>query len=128
MGLKYRQNKEELEELKKESKILEYLLAQPERVFTKTELMALTGYNERKVRLEMERIANFYPIRATAGRKGYSLIWFDDKFTQDEILKIYNDATNQVREIENRINCLKARLKPLIALMKVASYKLESLK
>lgn len=125
MGHKYGQTKENLELLKKESVILGYMLSEPNKVYTKSELMAITGYNERKVRAEMERIANFYPVRASAGHKGYSIIWFDENSTIDELKIANNAATEQINEIQNRIECMKARLKPLIALCKVTYNKIQ---
>ena len=125
MGRKYGQTKENLQALKDESVILGYMLSEPNKVYTKTELMAITGYSERKVRAELEHIANFYPVRASAGSKGYSIIWFDDNSSLDQLKDANNAATEQINEIQNRIECLKARLKPLIALCKVTYNKIQ---
>lgn len=119
MGNKYKQTKEGLQQLNEESVLLGYMLADPRRIYTKTELMAMSGKSERAVRAELERIANFYPVRASAGSKGYSLIWFDEESTLDELQEAHKDALDQVCEIQNRIESLKARLKPLIATAKV---------
>lgn len=125
MGKKYKQNQEGLKQLKEESVILGYLLneTEPNRVYTKQELMNITGMSERKVRLEIERIANFYPVRASAGGVGYSIIVCGESV---ESLRAANEeAFAQICEIQNRINSLKARLKPLIALMHVTALKLQ---
>ena len=120
MGNKYLQNKETKEQLEKESLVLPWLQSTPGIVWKKEELMAFTGLSERQVRHEMERIANFYPVRATAGRKGYSLITFD-KENLVEVDRANKEAFAQVCELQNRIDSLKARMKPLIATMRVTA-------
>jgi len=117
MKKKYEQTQEAKENFK--SDILAYMLTDPTRVYTKTELAARFNMSERKVRLELEKIANFYPIRATAGRKGYSLIYFDNESSFDELTQANMDCFYQIKEIQSRIDSLKARMKPLIASMKV---------
>ena len=117
-------NKEEtLKRLQKESTIL-HLLYETKLKYTKQELMSITGKSERAVRAELEEIANFYPIKALAGSKGYSLIWFDENSSIKELKAANEDAFNQICEIQNRINALKARLKPLIATQRATALQL----
>lgn len=122
---KYNQNLEGKKQLEDNSKLLELFKKLPNRPFTKQELMAYTSKNERAVRAELEHIANFYPIRATAGRKGYLLLELSEDADITELKDINNEAFLQVCELENRIKSLKARMKPLIALMRVTAVKLQ---
>lgn len=112
------------EELERDSTILNLLLTTG-LVYTKQELMNITGMNERAVRSELENIAKYYPVRATAGRKGYSILRFEENSTYNELKEVNNSAYDQIREIENRISSLKMRLKPLIAIMRVSALKLQ---
>lgn len=112
------------EELKRDSIILEYLLKEPNVVYTKSELCAISGMSERSVRAELENIANFYPVRATAGRKGYSILRFDIWMGVEKLKELNNETYAQIQEIENRINSLKARLKPLIAFNNALAHRL----
>ncbi len=112
------------EELKRDSIILEYLLKEPNVVYTKSELCAISGMSERSVRAELENIANFYPVRATAGRKGYSILRFGIWDGVEKLKELNNETYAQIQEIENRINSLKARLKPLIAFNNVLAHRL----
>ena len=107
------------------STILNTLLLNLNATFTKQELMTISGKNERDVRAEMEQIANYYPVRASAGRKGYDIIGFDSFTKLEELKKVKDEAFDQIRELENRISSLKARLKPLIALTKVVGLKVQ---
>lgn len=122
----YTQTKQAKNEFK--SDILAYMLIEPTRVYTKQELMARFGMSERTVRAELERIANYYPIRATASRKGYSIIWWDDSFSEQELENVANELCSQISEIQNRVDCLRARIKPLIANLEIVKGIIESSK
>lgn len=124
MSKKYLQTQAEKENLK--SVILDILKERPNTYIAKSELITRTGMNERKVRAEIEKIANYYPIRATAGRKGYALIWFDENSDIEQLKATIQEAFLQSCEIQNRIDSLKARLKPLIATMRVTALQLQA--
>lgn len=124
MGKKYQQTQIAKEELK--SDILDLMLRNPNVIFTKEELCSLFNMNERAVRAELERIANYYPVRATAGHKGYSLIWWDENSTLEELNFARIECAMQCNEIQNRIDSLNARLKPLIANLKVINEKINN--
>ena len=116
-------NRMTLEELKRDSTIL-HLLTTTHLVYTKQELMSITGMCERAVRNELENIAQYYPVRASAGRKGYSIIWFDESSDLEDLKKVNLAACEQIKEIQNRIDALKMRLRPLIATNKVVCDKI----
>lgn len=118
-----KKTKKTLEELEEYSTIL-HLLLTTHLVYTKQELMSVTGMNERAVRQELENIAKYYPVRASAGRKGYSIIWFDDNSTLDELKEANQAASEQLMELEHRISSLKMRMRPLIALCSVTCAKI----
>lgn len=121
--MKTKNKNETLKRLQEESTIL-HLLYETQLNYTKQELMNITGKSERAVRAELEEIANFYPIKASAGSKGYSLIWFNENSSIEELKIANEDAFNQICEIQNRINALKARLKPLIATQRATALQL----
>lgn len=114
MGRKWEQSNENKEKFK--SEVLAYMLLDPKRVYTKQELSAHFEMSERAIRMELERIANFYPVRASAGKKGYSLIQINDDSNFEELMDANAESHFQIKEIEHRIEALKARLKPLIAM------------
>ena len=116
-------NQKTLEELEENSTILHLLLTM-HLVFTKQELMSVTGMNERAVRQELENIAKYYPVRASAGSKGYSIIWFDDNSTLNELKEANQAASEQLTEIQHRIDSLKMRMRPLVALCEVTCDKI----
>ncbi len=123
MAKKYNQSEEAKKGFK--SSMLAYMMLDPHRVYTKGELAAHFEISERAVRAELERIANYYPIRATAGKKGYSILCIESDATNEELRKVNDDAWNQICELENRIDSLKARMKPLYAIMYESARKLE---
>lgn len=118
---KYSQTEQAKKELK--SDILDFLLRHPNQVFTKQELCATFNLNEREVRSELERIANYYPIRATAGRKGYSLLSWNENTSADELMQIGAECAKQINELQHRVESLQARMKPLVAALKVIDQK-----
>ena len=121
MSHKYQQTETAKKELISKSDILNLLLRFQNTVFTKDQLCATFNMSERAVRSELEKIANYYPIRATAGRKGYSLISFREDYDVNQLKEIKDEAYDQIRELQNRIDCLKARMKPLIALTRATA-------
>lgn len=122
---KYKQNEEGKKELEESSIILKVLKNHTNNVFDKEGLIAFTGKSERQVRAELEHIANFYPIRATAGRKGYKLLTFEEDASVETLKEVNMEAFLQICELQNRINSLKARMKPLIAIQRATALKLQ---
>lgn len=121
MSYKYQQTKEA--KINLQSDILDFLQRYPGVTFTRQELCAVFDRSDRSVRAELERIANYYPIRATAGRKGYSLICWNENTTDEELKEIGDECSKQIAELQHRIDSLNARLKPLIAALKVIDEK-----
>lgn len=120
---KYNQTQKAKEEFK--SPLLDILMNKPNFLFKKEELMAMTGWNERKVRAEIEKIANYYPIYASAGRKGYGIMHFDDNYDLEIIKGLNQAAFDEMCELQHRVDSIKARMKPLIAFMRTTAVKLQ---
>lgn len=118
MGKKYPQTNEAKESFT--SPLLVYIQSRteenPNYIFTKEELIESLQSEDREVRREMEKVANFYPIISLSKRKGYRLGSFSEKTTTAELAELYEDTTHAIRELESRVQCLQARMKPLIAL------------
>lgn len=124
MGRKYQQTKQARDEFK--SDILDFLKRNHKSPISKADLCGIFNMSERSVRAELERIANYYPIRATAGREGYQLIWWDENSSIEELNQARLECAKQVSEIEHRIESLNARLKPLIANIEVINDKINN--
>ncbi len=122
---KYNQNEEGKKELEEKSMILKVLKDMPNYVFTKEDLIEFTGKSDRQVRAELEHIANFYPIRATAGRKGYKMLAFEEDASIETLKEINMEAFLQICELQHRVISIKARMKPLIAIQRATALKLQ---
>lgn len=126
MGKKYQQT-EEAKELFK-SPLLAYIQSvvseNPRHVFTKEELIETSQLSDRAVRDQMERIANFYPIISFSDRKGYTYGHFKGNESNQDLALLFDDVNHAIHEINSRVECLNARLKPLIALQEVLKAKI----
>ena len=97
-------------------------------IFTKDELIAALSLTEREVRRQVALIANYYPLFSFSNKKGYCIGSFDDNATTQELSFLYDDCCHAIAELESRVQELKARMKPLIALkekVKVSIYSRE---
>ena len=121
---KYKQTKEEKAKLAASSTLFLYMTAvldnDPMHVFTKDELQKVLSVDERTVRHELERIANYYPVVAVSSEKGYRLM---PKFSEESSVEFLENMLDlmqhQINEIDSRVESLKARKKPLIAYQNV---------
>ena len=122
MGNKYPQTNEAKERF--ESPLLNYMINSYAYVsidyyFKKSELMAVTGWSERKVRKELERIANYYPVISISSKKGYRVGQFNDSEDEEPtecLEELLEQTRHAINDLESRVKSLNARMKPLIAL------------
>ena len=65
-----------------------------------------------------------YPVIAVSSKKGYRRAKAIDNL-EGESLKIeIDEVLHQINELKSRVDCLKKRMKPLVAWLKVAQKKL----
>lgn len=80
---------------------------------------------EREIRDVISICSMHYPIIATSSKKGYrrakSIDSLDGAMLQAEI----EEVEHQLRELKSRVLCLRKRMKPLVAWLKVAQKKLQ---
>ena len=64
-----------------------------------------------------------YPILATSNQKGYRRARDINDLTIEELEKEMEEVKHQLEEHKSRIACLKKKMKPLVAWLKVAEKK-----
>ena len=118
MGNKYSQTNEAKEQYT--SSLLKHMgavtLIDPKHIFTRDELAAHLNYSDRKVRREIEKLANYYPIISVSSKQGYRLGSFDENASYDTLKSLKEDVRHALAELQSRVESLQARMKPLIAL------------
>ena len=87
---------------------------------TKDELCEKLHTSEREVRNIISECSMYYPVIATSNRAGYRRAKDITKLSIDELALEFEEVEHQANEIKSRIKCLKKKLKPLIAWLKVA--------
>ena len=94
---------------------------------TKEELMEkLHITSERSLRDVIAICSMHYPILATSNQKGYRRAKDINKMTPEEIQIEMDEVIHQIQEHKSRITCLKKKMKPLVAWLKVAEKKVGS--
>lgn len=90
---------------------------------TKQDVAEVLHVSERKARDIIAECSMHYPVIARSDQKGYRRARAIDDLTLEELELEYQDVQITAREINSRIKCLRKRLKPLIAWMKMADKK-----
>ena len=65
-----------------------------------------------------------YPVIAVSSKKGYRRAKAIDNLEDKELQLEIDEVEHQLRELKSRVDCLKKRMKPLVAWLKVAEKKL----
>lgn len=113
MAKKHSQSKKAKEQFK--SKVFDYMMKDPQKIYDKEELATYFQLDERTIRAELEKIANYYPVIAFSNRIGYQIATWSKEMTIGELESVHDDILHQINELNSRIKNLKARLKPLVA-------------
>ena len=80
--------------------------------------------SDREIRDVISICSMHYPVIAVSSKKGYRRAKAIDNL-EGESLKIeIDEVEHQLRELKSRVDCLKKRMKPLVAWLKVAEKKL----
>lgn len=107
-----------------EHPIIELLLS--EEPLTKEELKEkLHTTSEREVRDIVSICAMHYPVIAVSNKKGYRRAKNIDSLDGDHLLAEMDEVKAQINELASRVACLRKRMRPLLAWLKVAEKKLE---
>ena len=94
---------------------------------SKEELMEKLNIQSDRILRDVIAICSMhYPIIATSNRKGYRRAKDISKLTPAELEEEMDDVRHQINEHKSRIACLKKKMKPLVAWLKVAEKKLDS--
>lgn len=92
---------------------------------TKEELKEkLHATSEREVRDIISTCAMHYPVIAVSNKKGYRRAKNIDSLDGDHLLAEIDEVRQQINELKSRVACLKKRMRPLVAWLKVAEKKL----
>lgn len=79
---------------------------------------------EREVRDVISICSMHYPVIAVSSKKGYRRAKAIDNLEDKELQLEIDEVEHQLRELKSRVDCLKKRMKPLVAWLKVAQKKL----
>ena len=120
----YDQSKKAKEEFLKKSTVARYMMGDPDKVFTREELAELFEMSDREIRKEVAEMANHVAVLSLSKSKGYRVPSFDENTPIEKLVAMHEELNHQVKEFKSRIDNLKARMKPLVALQKVIEKKL----
>lgn len=108
--MSYKQRKEKIE--KKYKDIISDL---KEGRCTKQELSVKYNLDERTIRRIVQEISYYFPVVSFSSAKGYYIPTVDENANTKEIL---DDLHHTLNEHQSRVNELKRKMKPLIAMIK----------
>lgn len=121
----YDQSKKAKEKFLQTSPIAHLMMTgDAKRVFTRDELTTIVGICDRAIRREVAEMANYLPILSLSKEKGYRVLCFNEETTIEDLERMHEELQHQINENKSRIDNLKARMKPLVALQKVIEKKL----
>ena len=99
------------------------LLLTPEPAAKEDLMEKLHITTERGLRDAIAVCSMHYPIIATSNKKGYRRAKDIEDLTLEELQKEIEEVQHQLNEHKSRIKCLKKKMKPLVAWLKVAEKK-----
>ena len=120
----YDQSKKAKEEFLRKSPLACYMRGEPERVYTREELADAFSTSDRAIRRQVAELANYVPVLSLSNEKGYKVPSFDENTPLEKLQEMHEDIQHQINEFKSRIDNLKARMKPLVALQKVLENKM----
>ena len=114
------------EEYLSKSPIAQYMMGDPSRIFLREQLVLHFELDDRTIREKVAELANYVPVLSLSKEKGYRVLSFDENTPVEELVKMHDEMQHQINEFKSRIDNLKARMKPLVALQKVIEKKLNN--
>ena len=95
-------------------------------IYTKQQLVELTGFDERSVRKQIQEISKYYGVISFSAQKGYRLA--NPNLTDEELIrKELNDIQHAINEDKKRADEILARVWRKVAVAKVLEKKLEEI-
>lgn len=94
----------------------QYMMGDSSRIFLRDQLALVFDTNDRDVRRKVAELANYVPVLSLSKDKGYRVLSFNDNTPKEEVEKLYEEVMHQIREHQSRIDNIKARMRPLVAL------------
>ena len=95
-------------------------------IYTKQQLVELTGFDERSVRKQIQEISKYYGVITFSAQKGYRLA--NPNLTDEELIrKELNDIQHAINEDKKRADEILARVWRKVAVAKVLEKKLEEI-
>lgn len=95
-------------------------------IYTKQQLVELTGFDERSVRKQIQDISKYYGVISFSAQKGYRLA--NPNLTDEELIrKELNDIQHAINEDKKRADEILARVWRKVAVAKVLEKKLEEI-
>lgn len=80
--------------------------------------------SDREIRDIISICSMHYPVIAVSSKKGYRRAKAIDNLEGTALQLEIDEVEHQIRELKSRVDCLKKRMKPLVAWLKVAQKKL----
>ena len=120
----YDQSQKAKKEFLETSQLAQYMMGDPTRIFLREQLTLVFNQSDRQIRKDVAEMANYIPVLSLSKEKGYRVLSFDENTPVEELIKMREEAQHQINEFRSRIDNLKARMKPLVALQKVIEKKL----
>lgn len=80
--------------------------------------------SDRQIREIIAECSMHYPVIAVSNKKGYRRAKNIDSLDGDHLLVEIDEVRQQINELKSRVACLKKRMRPLVAWLKVAEKKL----
>lgn len=95
-------------------------------IYTKQQLVELTGFDERVVRKQIQDISKYYGVITFSTQKGYRLA--NPNLTDEELIrKELDDIQHAINEDKKRADEILARVWRKVAVAKVLEKKLEEI-
>ena len=120
----YDQSQKAKKDFLEKSQIAQYMMGDPTRIYLREQLALVFNETDRSIRRKVAEMANYIPVLSLSQDKGYKVLSFDENTTNEELMAMYEDVQHQINEFRSRVDNLKARMKPLVALQKVIEKKL----
>lgn len=121
----YDQSKKAKEKFLEKEPIAQYMMTgDPTQIFLREQLAFVFETSDRNIRLKVAELANYVPVISLSKDKGYRVLSFNDDTPTEVLIKMHDELQHQINENRSRIDNLKARMKPLVALQKVIEKKL----
>lgn len=115
----YNQSKKAKDEFLRKSALACYMKGKQNQLVTKEELQEQFFMTNRALRLKIAEMANYIPVVSLSSNTGYKVVGFDDSTSTEDLVAMYEEIQHQINDFKSRIDNLKARMKPLVALQKV---------